>query len=229
MTGAAAESPSEQPQPSHVEREPSPHVEREPSPHVEPPPAATIPFPVLGAPTVVHVSKLSSDAISRCNLRDVEYVVIEPAPGGMRLRPAGIEDQVRHEQEAGLGHVTYSLGEFLDEFTNAPSNPAPTFERLAQFKRDYAKLTPPQRELFRAAVKKFVAPLSTTPPGEPGEPLVRELVDHPGFFELRVGGGARAIYTFGRAVRPGQPHVIWCRIGSDGALDAPPAFCDPRT
>ena len=79
--------------------------------------------------TGVHVSKLSSEAISRCNLGDVEYVVIEPAHGGMRLRPAGIEDQVQHEQEAGLGHVTYSLGEFLDEFTNAPSHPAPTSER----------------------------------------------------------------------------------------------------
>jgi hypothetical protein len=100
-------------------------------------------------------------------------------------RPAGIEDQFQHEQQAGLGGVSYSLGEFLDEFTNAPSNPAPTFDRLAQFKRDYAKLTPPQRQLFRAAAKKLVAPLSTTPPRELGEPLVRELKEHPGFFELR--------------------------------------------
>lgn len=206
----------------------SPSQGNEPSSASNPPAATTIPFPVLGAPTVVHVSKLSSDAISRCNLRDVEYVVIEPAQGGMQLRPAGIEDQVRHEQEAGLGRVTYSLGEFLDEFTNAPSNPAPTFERLAQFKRDYAKLTLPQRQLFRAAVRKFVAPLGTTPPGEPGEPLVRELQDHPGFFELRFGGGARAIYTFGQAVRQGQPHVIWCRIGSGDALAEPPEICRPR-
>jgi hypothetical protein len=216
----AIDTPSEQPMsPSQGEYEPSPALLLQA--------ATTVPFPVLGEPTMVHVSKLSSDAISRCNLRDVEYVVIEPVQGGMRLRPAGIEDQVRHEQEAGLGHVTYSLGEFLDEFTDAPSNPAPTFERLAQFKRDYAKLAPPQRQLFRAAVKKFVAPLSTTPPGEPGEPLVRELRDHPGFFEMRFGGGARAIYTFGPAVRRGQPHVIWCRIGGGDALDKPPAICNP--
>jgi hypothetical protein len=216
MTGAL-DTPSEQPlTPSRDDS----------SPASNPPAATTIPFPVLGAPTVVHVSKLSSAAISRCNLRDVEYVVIEPAQGGMRLRPAGIEDQVRHEQEAGLGHVTYSLGEFLDEFTNAPSNPAPTFERLAQFKRDYAKLTPSQRQRFRAAVKQFVAPLGT-PPDEPGEQLVRELQSHPGFFELKFGGGARAIYTFGQAIRRGQPHVIWCRIGCGDALGEPPAICDP--
>jgi hypothetical protein len=198
-----------------------------PSPASEAPVEATVPFPVLAAPTVVHVSKLSSEAIALCNLRDVEYVVIEPARRGMRLRPASIEDQLKHEQESGLGRVTYSLGEFLDEFTNAPSNPAPTFDRLAQFKRDYAQLTPPQRQLFRAAAKKFVAPLSTTPPGDLGAPLVRELKEHPGFFELRLDRDTRAIYTFGRALRQGQPHVIWCRVGGDDALDKPPAICDP--
>jgi hypothetical protein len=184
-------------------------------------------FSVFAAPTLVHVSKLSSEAISRCELGDVEYVVIEPSEDGMRLRAAGMEDQVKHEQEGGLGHVTYSLEEFLDEFTNAPSNPAPTFERLAQFKRDYARLTPPQRQLFRAAAKKFVAPLSTTPPGEPGEPLVRKIQEHPGFFELRFDEGMRAIYTFGEEIRRFQPHVIWCRIGSKEALDTPSARCDP--
>jgi hypothetical protein len=217
---SAIENPSEQPLSRSQRKD-------EPSPGIKPRAANTIPFPVLVAPTVVHVSKLSSDTISRCHLSDVEYVVIEPAQGGVRLRPAGMEDQVRHEQEGGHGHVTYSLAEFLDEFTNAPSNPAATFERLAQFKRDYAKLTPPQRQLFRAAVKKFVAPLSTTPPGEPGESFVRELQGHPGFFEMSFGGGARAIYTFGKAVRWGQPHIIWCRIGSGDALDEPAAICNP--
>jgi hypothetical protein len=184
-----------------------------------------VPFPVLGAPTVVHISKLSSEAIARCELGEAEYVVIEPAGGGMTLRPAQIEDQLKHEQEAGLGRLTYSLGEFLDEFTNAPSNPAPTFDRLAQFKRDYAKLTRSQRESFRAAVKKFVSPLSTAPPGDFGEPLVRELTEHPGFYELRFAADTRAIYTFGQAIRRGQPHVVWCRIGSNDALDQPPAIC----
>jgi hypothetical protein len=187
----------------------------------------TVPFSALAASTVVHVSKLSAEAIALCDLRDVEYVVIEPAQFGWRLRPAEIEDQLKHEQEAGLGRVTYSLGEFLDEFTNAPNNPAPTFDRLAQFKRDYAKLTPPQREQFRAAVKKFVAPFSTTPPGDAGATLVRELTEHPGYYELRFATDTRAIYTFGQAIRRGQPHVVWCRIGSDAALDQPPVICSP--
>jgi hypothetical protein len=189
--------------------------------------APTIAFPLLAAPTVIPVGKLTSDAIARCNLRDFEYVVLEPGQGGMRLRPAGIEDQVKHEQEGGLGHTTYSLGEFLDEFTTAPSNPAPTFDRLAQFKRDYARLAPQHRELFRAAIEKFVSPLSPRAPGGAIGPLVRELEEHPGFFELQFDTGARAVYTFGRAVRPGQPHVIWCRIGTDDDLDRSLVTCNP--
>jgi hypothetical protein len=195
----------------------------------EEPAEAILPFPVLAAPTIVHVSKLNPEAVARCNLRDVEYVVIEPAGDGMRLRPAGIDDQLQAEQEAGIGHVTYSLSEFLDEFTNAPNSPAPTFDRLAQFKRDYAKLTSPQRQMFRAAVKKFVAPLSTTPPETGGQPIVRQLTDQPGFFELVFDTETRAIYTFGHAIRTGQPHVIWCRIGTGTALAKPPALCNPSS
>ena len=102
-----------------------------------------------------------------------------------------------------------------------------TAGQTRQFKRDYAKLTRSERQLFRAAVKKFVAPLGTTPPSDPAEPQVRELNDHPGFFEMQFSADARAIYTFGRAVRRAQPHVIWSRIGSGDTLDKPPAFCNP--
>jgi len=68
----------------------------------EAPLETTVPFPVLAAPTVVHVSKLSSEAIAWCDVRDVEYVVIEPAEGGVRLRPAGIEDQLQQSRRPVL-------------------------------------------------------------------------------------------------------------------------------
>src|SRR5947209_661839 len=153
--------------------EPRTSPERSRAPNLEAHPERPVSFAVLGEPTVVHISKLSAEALTAFDLRDVEYVVIEPMHGGIRLRPAGLEDQLKHEQETGSGHVTYSLAEFLDEFTNAPSHPAPTFDRLAQFKRDYTKLTRQQRELFRAAVKKFIAPLSTTPPELSGGTILR--------------------------------------------------------
>jgi hypothetical protein len=80
-------------------------------------------------------------------------------------------------------------------------------------------LTREQCQRFRAAAKKVVAPLSTTPPGEPTQPLVKELQGHPGFFLLYVDRNTRAVYTFGPAVRHGQPHIIWCRIGGQEELD----------
>jgi hypothetical protein len=176
-------------------------------------------FSVLAAPTVVHASKLTAEAIARWDLTDVEYIVIEPVESGVRVRAADIEDQLKHEQENGMGRLTYSLAEFLDEFNNTPLKSAPTFNRLAQFTRDYAKLTPEQRQRFHAAAKKLVAPLSTTPPGDIGRPLVRELDGHPGYWELWFDKDLRAIYTFGQSVRKDQPHVIWCRIGSEDARD----------
>jgi hypothetical protein len=185
--------------------------------HFVPEPAGA--FPILSAPAVVEVRKLAPEAIARWGLHDVAYVVFEPFQGGLRVRPAAIEDQVKYEQESGLGRLTYSLGEFLDEFEDAPSNPAPTFDRLVQFKHDYRRLTSEQRTRFRAAAKKVIAPMSTTPPGEPTQPLVRELQGHPGFFEVYVDRDTRAVYTFGQAVRQGQPHIIWCRIGAQDALD----------
>jgi hypothetical protein len=176
-------------------------------------------FSVLAAPTVVHASKLTAEAIARWELTDVEYIVIEPCDAGVRVRPADIEDQLKHEQENGMGRLTYSLAEFLDEFANTPLKPAPTFDRLAQFKRDYEKLTPAQQQLFHAAAKKLVAPLSTTPPGDIGRALVKKLDDHPGYWELWFDRDLRAVYTFGESVRKDQPHVIWCRIGSEDARD----------
>ncbi len=125
-------------------------------------------FPILSAPTVVEVSKLTAEAIERWGMRDVDYVVFEPFRDTLRVRPAALEDQVKYELESGLGRVTYSFGEFLDEFHDAPNNPAPTFDRLAQFKRDYRKLTAEQRRAFRAAAKKMIAPLSTHAAGRTG-------------------------------------------------------------
>lgn len=176
-------------------------------------------FPILSAPTVVEVSKLTAEAIERWGMRDVDYVVFEPFRDTLRVRPAALEDQVKYELESGLGRVTYSFGEFLDEFHDAPNSPAPTFDRLAQFKRDYRKLTAEQRRAFRAAAKKMIAPLSSTPPGEPGRALVRDVPGHPGYLELYIDRNTRAVYTFGQAVRRGQPHIIWCRIGGEEALD----------
>jgi len=97
----------------------------------------------------------------------------------------------------------------------------PTFDRLALFKREYRRLTPEQQARFKVAVAKLIAALSQTPPRVPGEPLVNPLAGHRGVYELRFAPDGRATFTFAAAVRDGQPHVIWRRIGGHDVLDRP--------
>jgi hypothetical protein len=49
----------------------------------------------------------------------------------------------------------------------------PTFDRLALFTRVYRKLTPEHQARFRVAVMKLVTAVKASPPGLPGEPLVK--------------------------------------------------------
>ena len=72
-------------------------------------------FPTLADAITVPVSKLSSAAIAEAGLGDIDFAVIEPAEDGVRVRPATVDEQLTYEQTHGLGHVTYSLEEFLSE------------------------------------------------------------------------------------------------------------------
>jgi hypothetical protein len=72
-------------------------------------------FPSLAEPITVPTSKLSREAIAAARLENEGYAVIEPAGDGVRVRPATTDEQLAYEQSHGLGHVTYSLEEFLAE------------------------------------------------------------------------------------------------------------------
>jgi hypothetical protein len=75
-------------------------------------------FPALAEPITVPVTKLAAATIADAGLTDADYAVIEPADGGVRVRPASVDEELAYEQAHGLGHVTYSLEEFLAELDN---------------------------------------------------------------------------------------------------------------
>jgi hypothetical protein len=75
-------------------------------------------FPILAEPITVPVSKLAAAAIADAGLADADYAVIEPVDDGVRVRPASVDEELAYEQTHGLGHVTYSLDEFLAELDN---------------------------------------------------------------------------------------------------------------
>ena len=72
-------------------------------------------FPTLAEPITLPASKLSQEALAEAGLGAEDYVVIEPASAGVRVRAATVDEQLAYEQSYGLGHVTYSLEEFLAE------------------------------------------------------------------------------------------------------------------
>ncbi len=95
----------------------------------------------------------------------------------------------------------------------------PTFDALARFLREYAKLTEAERDQFRVARGKFVQGLRSgqLPPGL----RISQMAGHPGVYELTWAPDGRATFTYGDEARPGERHVIWRRIGGHDIFDEP--------
>jgi hypothetical protein len=96
----------------------------------------------------------------------------------------------------------------------------PTSELLPEFRRDYAKLTEPQRKAFRAAVKKLVIDLRRG--AFRGSLRVKPMKGNPNIFEMTWDGqDGRATFDYGKSQRPGEKHIRWRRIGGHDIFDHP--------
>lgn len=95
-----------------------------------------------------------------------------------------------------------------------------TFQRLPRFDADWARLTPDQRTRFRDAVAMFVAHLAAGEPFRPGLRVkrVRGTAD---IWEYTWAPNGRATWQYGGEIKPGEPHVVWRRIGTHHVLRAP--------
>ena len=88
----------------------------------------------------------------------------------------------------------------------------PTFESLAAFQRQFAKLEAEQRAAFRRAVAEFVANLKA---GEGFSPELRvhKLVNTE-IWSLTWAKDGRALFRYGSQLVPGETHIIWEAIGT---------------
>jgi hypothetical protein len=87
----------------------------------------------------------------------------------------------------------------------------PTFFATNHFKREFCKLTPSQQALFMIAVSKFIDDLRK---GQFRKSLrVKRYQGEEGIWEMTWADDGRALFTYGASVRPGQPHVVWLRVG----------------
>ena len=69
-------------------------------------------FPTLAEAITLPVGKLTATQ-SRRRVWGRRLRVIKPHGEGVRVRAASVDEQLDYEQTHGLGHVTYSLEEFL--------------------------------------------------------------------------------------------------------------------
>lgn len=96
----------------------------------------------------------------------------------------------------------------------------PTCDVLESFWRDWADLTPQQREAFRRAVAKLVDDLRARRGIRAGL-RVKRVQRVPDVYELTWAPDGRATFSYGRSLAGDEPHVIWRRIGTHDVLRRP--------
>jgi hypothetical protein len=95
----------------------------------------------------------------------------------------------------------------------------PTFSLADRFRRDFAGLTAAQKAAFRAAAAKLAADL----PSQGFRPglRVRGVQGAAGVSEMTCADDGRATFEYGSAVREGETHIIWRRVGTHAIFARP--------
>ncbi len=95
----------------------------------------------------------------------------------------------------------------------------PTFTAPRGFLRDYARLTNRQVEQWKKARRLFVQGLRE---GKFHPRLrIKRVQGHPGVWEISWAPDGRATFHYGDEVHPGEPHVVWRRIGTHDVFNRP--------
>ncbi len=97
---------------------------------------------------------------------------------------------------------------------------SPTYARKPAFGRDFVKLTDQQQRRFLTAVAAMVADLKAGRAFRPGL-RVKSVQGWLGVWEMTWAPDGRATFEYGRERRPGEPHVIWRRVGTHDIFRQP--------
>ena len=95
----------------------------------------------------------------------------------------------------------------------------PTHEERPQFGRDYDGLTSAQQLAFRTALARFIADLRQGR-FRPGL-RVKRVQGYAGVWEMTWAPNGRATFQYGDEIRPGEPHIIWRRLGTHDIFREP--------
>lgn len=89
----------------------------------------------------------------------------------------------------------------------------PTYEKTHTFLKDVSALDEVDRERFKVAVRVFVEDLSRGRGFRPGL-RVKGVQGAKGVYEMTWAPDGRATFEYGAALRAGEPHIIWRRVGT---------------
>ncbi|MDR1808338.1 MAG: hypothetical protein LBR33_10575 [Propionibacteriaceae bacterium] len=97
---------------------------------------------------------------------------------------------------------------------------SPTYAKPSGFIRAFRKLSPADQTRFLEAVQQFVEDLKEGRQPRPGL-RVKRVQGTADIWELTWAPDGRATFQYGQALRPGDPHIVWRRIGAHEVLDRP--------
>lgn len=96
----------------------------------------------------------------------------------------------------------------------------PTRDVLESFWRDWDRLTAEEQRKFLDALQKFLQDLRGGGGFRKGL-RVKGVRGAQGVFELTWAKDGRATFQYGEAVREGETHIIWRRIGGHEIFGSP--------
>lgn len=97
---------------------------------------------------------------------------------------------------------------------------SPTYQPVPTFTRDFGKLSPDQRKRFMTAVAAMVEDMKAKRPFRPGL-RVKRVQGTAEVWEMTWAPDGRATWRYGPEQIPGEPHIIWQRIGTHDIFQNP--------
>jgi hypothetical protein len=97
----------------------------------------------------------------------------------------------------------------------------PTFERGPRFDREFRRLSRELQRAFIEALALFIEALRSKPPALPPRLRIKRVEGTTGVWELFFAPDGRATFAYGPERIPGEPHVVWRRIGDHSILNEP--------
>lgn len=96
----------------------------------------------------------------------------------------------------------------------------PHYSLTDRFRKDFNDLDVEDKERFRVTIAEEFVPDLLKGKFRPGL-RVKGVQGAPGVFEMSWAPDGRATWQYGEELEPGEPHIIWRRVGTHDVFRLP--------